>query len=348
MLILWVMRLLLLALLLLISGAYAWQWALNQLNAPMPLTSEEEVYWLKPGDGLYQVADELKQRGWFAYPELLVWHKRLLQPGGTIKTGEYAVRKGTSALELVEMLHKGKVLEYRVTLVEGFTFKQFLQTLHAEPKLKKTLAGVSDGAIMERIGATGEHPEGRFFPDTYTYHASMTDLDILKQSYQRMQQTLEQAWAGRQPNLPYKNAYEALIMASIIEKETGVASEREQIAGVFVRRLQKGMRLQTDPTVIYGLGERFKGNLTRQHLREPTPYNTYTINGLPPTPIAMPGKASLYAAVNPAEGKALYFVASGDGGHVFSNNLNEHNNAVQRYLRKLRENKAEASDEEQQ
>jgi len=223
-----------------------------------------------------------------------------------------------------------------VTLVEGLTFKNFLETLSKQEKIDIALTDKSFAEIKNFLKLDIEHPEGWFYPDTYQYVSGISDADILLQAHKRMQRVLAEEWEKRAKDLPYKTAYEALIMASIIEKETGVAYERPEIAGVFVRRLQKGMRLQTDPTIIYGLGDSYKGNIRRKHLRQPTPYNTYVINGLPPTPIAMPARAAINAALNPAPGKTLFFVAKGDGSHQFSETLAQHNKAVQKYQIKNR------------
>ncbi|MNZ48707.1 putative aminodeoxychorismate lyase [compost metagenome] len=220
--------------------------------------------------------------------------------------------------------------------MEGWTFHQVRELLSRQPKIEQTLAGLSDAEVMARLGQPGVFPEGRFFPDTYKYVRGTRDIDILRQAYQRMEGILVEEWGERASNLPYKEPYQALIMASLVEKETGVPGERAEIAGVFIRRLQKSMLLQTDPTVIYGMGQRYNGRITRADLREPTPYNTYVTPGLPPTPIALPGREAIHAALNPADGQSLYFVARGDGSHVFSDNLDDHNKAVQEYQLKRR------------
>jgi len=236
-----------------------------------------------------------------------------------------------TARELLDQVVAGRVVEYPLVLVEGWTFRQFLDAIEEAPKLTRTLNGLSPRAIMERLGHPGEHPEGRFFPDTYYYSSGQTELAILANAYDKMQKLLQQEWEKRDNNLPFKDPYEALILASIVEKETGRADERRMIAGVFVNRLRHGMRLQTDPTVIYGMGESFDGNLRLKDLRRDTPYNTYTRPGLPPTPVAMPGKESLQAVMHPVITGALYFVARGDGSHDFSSTLEEHNKAVIKY-----------------
>ncbi|MCV6604581.1 MAG: endolytic transglycosylase MltG, partial [Porticoccaceae bacterium] len=255
-----------------------------------------------------------------------------------IQAGDYQLEPGVTPIQLLRQLNSGEVIFHQVTLPEGLTVKQWLQRLRQQPHLKSDL---SDAELVEFIGGntndnTNDSPEGWLFPDSYRYHRGDSIEQILKQANRAMVGTLEKLWPERDIGLPYQSPYEALIMASIIEKETGVAWERPQIAGVFVRRLQKGMRLQTDPTVIYGLGERYKGNLTRTHLREKTPYNTYVIKGLPPTPIANPGAEAIHAALHPADSSALYFVAKGDGSHYFSATLKEHEQAVEKYQRSQR------------
>ena len=253
-----------------------------------------------------------------------------------LHTGEYQLTPTMSVGQLLEKWRVGDVLQYRVTLVEGWNFRQVRSALAQQDKLEQTLGEVSDSELMRQLDQANIHPEGRFFPDTYNFVRGQSDLDILRQANQRLQKVLAEEWEKRAENLPYRNPDEALIMASIIEKETGVAHERDEIAGVFIRRLGIGMLLQTDPTVIYGMGKQYKGKITRADLRKPTPYNTYVIAGLPPTPIAMVGREAIYAALHPKAGKSLYFVARGDGSHVFSNSLAEHNRAVREYQLKRR------------
>lgn len=265
----------------------------------------------------------------------LYW--RFNYAGKGLQSGEYRLKPGQTARELLQQWRSGDVVQYSLTLVEGWTFRQLRSALASQERLEQSLAGLDDAAVMQRLGLQGQHPEGRFFPDTYRYVRGMRDIDLLRQAQQRLDEVLEGEWQQRSTDLPYRDAYQALIMASLVEKETGVAAEREQIAGVFVRRLRLGMLLQTDPTVIYGLGERYTGNLTRADLREATPYNTYVNPGLPPTPIAMVGREAIRAALHPAAGDSLYFVARGDGSHVFSRSLDEHNRAVREYQLKRRE-----------
>ncbi|QEY58121.1 endolytic transglycosylase MltG [Pseudomonas sp. C27(2019)] len=253
-----------------------------------------------------------------------------------LHAGEYQLEPGMNVAQLLNKWSTGDVVQHRVTLVEGWNFNQVRAALAQQDVLQHTLGEVSDSELMRQLGQADVHPEGQFFPDTYNFVRGQSDLDILRQANQRLQKVLAEEWAQRADDLPYSNPYEALIMASIIEKETGVAHERDEIAGVFMRRLAIGMLLQTDPTVIYGMGERYTGKITRADLRRPTAYNTYVISGLPPTPIAMVGREAIYAALHPKPGKSLYFVARGDGSHVFSNSLAEHNKAVREYQLKRR------------
>ena len=311
--------------------------ALNHyLDAPLSLSSTALVD-VPAGTSLTRLANRLADQEVLTYPQVLTVYARLTEQTG-IRVGEYQLSVGLTPRQLLEQLNSGKVIQYQLTFPEGLNFKEWLSLLAEEPKLKKTLLGLSTEAVLQKLALDIDHPEGWFFPDTYSYSASETDADILRQAHKRMREILEDEWRNKQKDLPIKSAYEALILASIVEKETGVGSERSQIAGVFVRRLQKGMRLQTDPTVIYGLGDEYQGNITRRHLKQRTAYNTYVINGLPPTPIAMPGREAVHAALHPADGKALYFVAKGDGSHYFSATLKEHTKAVREYQLKRKEN----------
>lgn len=264
----------------------------------------------------------------------LYWRFNL--SGEALHSGEYRMTPGMNAQSLLGLWQRGEVVQYSLTLVEGWNFRQVRAALGKQPKLEQTLVNLSDAELMTKIGHPDVFPEGRFFPDTYRYVRGMTDAEILKQAYKRLDDVLEEEWAKRAADVPYTDAYQALIMASLVEKETGVPQERGQIAGVFVRRLALGMLLQTDPTVIYGLGERYNGKLTRAHLKEPTPYNTYVISGLPPTPISLVGREAIHAALNPVPGRSLYFVARGDGSHVFSDDLDAHNAAVREFQLKRR------------
>jgi UPF0755 protein len=261
---------------------------------------------------------------------------------GKIQAGEYRILPGTSPRELLEQLVEGRVIDYSITLVEGRTFSQMMAAVRGHPALDQTLAGLASEQIMERLGHPGEHPEGRFFPDTYHFPRGTSDQNLLKRAYDQMVLLLDQEWPQRAPNLPLETAYQALVLASIVERETALPSERPEIAGVLIRRLQRGMRLQTDPTVIYGMGDAFAGNLTRRDLKRDTPYNTYVHAGLTPTPICMPGGDSVRAALHPAPGDSLYFVARGDGSHEFSATLAAHNRAVRTY--QLKRRRGEPSD----
>ena len=302
----------------------------STLRQPLNV-NEKTLVLVNAGGSLSALARELQQQDILPSSLFLRIYARLTRQT-QVKAGEYAIVPGDTSLDLLDKLIQGDVVVYQLTLVEGWTFRQALNYLHDQAKLSATL--IDDESVqnfIQQLSLPTDNPEGWFFPDTYHYSATHTDRDILSSANQRMQDTLATEWASRDVGLPYETPYEALIMASIVEKETGVASERQQIAGVFVRRLQNNMRLQTDPTVIYGLGEGFDGNLRRRHLSENTPYNTYVIRGLPPTPIALPGREAIYAALHPDNGSALYFVAKGDGSHQFSNTLEEHNQAVRQF-----------------
>ncbi|MHC8319344.1 endolytic transglycosylase MltG [Pseudomonas sp. GB2N2] len=256
--------------------------------------------------------------------------------GQPLHKGEYRMQPGMTVENLIDLWKRGEMVQYSLTLVEGWNFHQVRAALAKDEKLEQSLNGLSDSEVMEKLGHTGVFPEGRFFPDTYRFVRGMTDIELLKKAYERLDEVLAKEWQQRALDAPYTDPYQALIMASLVEKETGVPQERGQIAGVFVRRMAIGMLLQTDPTVIYGLGDRYTGKLTRAHLKEATPYNTYVIAGLPPTPIAMVGREAIHAALNPVAGNSLYFVARGDGSHVFSDDLDAHNSAVREFQLKRR------------
>ncbi len=304
-----------------------YQSALNDIV----VTKTEHYIEIARGDTFNRITQKLLAQQvnidpvWF---KIIAYQKKITNK---LKAGEYELQQGMTMSDLLALFVSGKSRQFSITFPEGKTFKQVLQTLADNSNIKHTLKNTDYQMILAEIGAKERYPEGLFFPETYFFEKRSTDISILKRAYDKMQTVLQREWRRKQENLPLKNAYQALILASIIEKETAVASERSLIAGVFIRRLQKGMLLQTDPTVIYGMGEGYKGNIRRQDLRQPTPYNTYVIAGLPPTPIAMPGRDSIYAALHPAKGNSLYFVARGDGSHVFSASLREHNNAVNQY-----------------
>ncbi|WP_111640834.1 endolytic transglycosylase MltG [Marinimicrobium alkaliphilum] len=312
--------------------AYVWRWVDRPLNLP----AEGMTYELAQGRSLHHLARDLGGEGVLDHPRLLIEYARLMGVE-RVQAGEYRFGADTSPRQLLDKLAQGDVVLHTVTLVEGWTFQQALTAMHALPSIRPLLAGLDEDEQLALLDLDIEHPEGWFFPDTYRFARGTTDVDILRRAHRQMRGFVDEFWDERAGGLPYDNAYEALIMASIIERETGAPWERQDIAGVFVRRLEQGMRLQTDPTVIYGMGEDYQGRITRADLRRPTPYNTYTIRGLPPTPIALPGRDALWAALNPSEGTALYFVARGDGTHVFSDTLEDHNRAVNRYQRQRRE-----------
>lgn len=296
-----------------------------------PLHPGEQTYEVRPGMTLRAFARELMARGVLHEAHSFVAIATLTGRSRALKAGEYRFPDGASVSALLDQVVAGRVVEYPLVLVEGWSFRQFQQVLAQAPKLQQTLGGLSPAQVMERLGRKGEHWEGRFYPDTYKYSSGHTDLMILTRAYERMQARLEAEWSQRDTHLPFRNPYEALILASIVEKETGMGEERPLIAGVFLNRLLRGMKLQTDPTVIYGIGEKFDGNLRRRDLVTDTPYNTYMRAGLPPTPIAMPGGAAIHAVLHPAATRALYFVSRGDGSHVFSETLKDHNDAVIKY-----------------
>lgn len=286
---------------------------------------------VEPGTSLAGLAAALHREGVLDRPRYLIWTARFKGLAHSIQAGEYHVVPGTTPSQLLRQLVAGRVVQYALTLIEGWTFEEMMATVNAQPDLKHTLGGLDGDAVMAALGFPGQHPEGRFYPDTYHFPKGTTDVAFLHRAYRMMQERLEREWAEREEGLPLKTPYEALILASIVEKETGLKEERAAIAGVFIRRLKKGMRLQTDPTVIYGLGGQFDGNIRRRDLSRDNPYNTYRHKGLPPTPIAMPSGDAIHAALHPAPGDALYFVSRGDGSHYFSATLEEHNRAVIRY-----------------
>ena len=306
------------------------------LNAPL-VAEGDGIITVKRGDTLASLNRELVQRGVIHSDWVLPVYARLNPQAANIKAGDYRIDASASLPSLMNDITNGKVVVYNITVVEGKTFKDLRASLVQTAGIEHTLNDKTDAQIATLLGIDGS-PEGWFMPETYQFHRGSSDLELLKRMYGEMQRTLEQEWPNRADGLPLANPYQALILASIIEKETGVASERPQIAGVFVRRLQKDMLLQTDPSVIYGAAD-YHGDLTRKHLQTDTPYNTYINKGLPPTPIALPGKASIQAALHPADGDSLYFVADGKGGHTFSATYEEHQQAVARYLKQQQQPK---------
>jgi len=309
---------------------YFWQDMQTQLNTPLNLKFEINFI-IKPGMSLNQVGDELNNRGLLAQPHYLMLEARRQEVEGQIKAGEYIITPGTTPIQLLEQIVMGKVVQYALIIVEGWNFTQMMDAVANNEQLVQTLENLSPESVMLAIQAPNIKPEGQFFPDTYHFPADTTDVEFLRRAHNRLQHILAEEWTQRAENLPYQSPEEALIMASIIEKETGLASERSQIAGVFVRRLEKNMLLQTDPTIIYAMGDTFNGNIQRKDLKIDSPYNTYVNPGLPPTPIALAGREAIHAVLHPADGNSLYFVAKGDGSHHFSETLKEHNQAVAKY-----------------
>jgi len=301
------------------------------VHHPLPLPATPFEFELKQGSSLKSVAREMKQAGLLGQAWPFVWLARLRGNSSQLKAGSYSLDHPISPLELLEVITKGEVIQKQASIIEGWTFKQLRAALNASLDIAHDTLNLTDAEILQRIGATESHPEGLFFPDTYKFAAGSSDLAILSSAYQAMQQRLQEIWATREPDLPLQTPYQALILASIVEKETGTADDRAMIAGVFMNRLRRGMLLQTDPTVIYGLGETFDGNLRKRDLLADTAYNTYSRGGLPPTPIALPGMAALQATLHPAKTDALYFVARGDGSSQFSGTLEQHNRAVNRF-----------------
>ncbi len=301
------------------------------LTQAVSLDKQRIDFEILPGTSLRKLVQELSAKKVISRPHYFQWHARLNHPSLKIYSGEYSLPPGGSPRDLLKMLASGKVKTYSLTLVEGWTFKQVVEAVRNHSGLKKELVERLPQDIMKKLGLPGIDPEGRFYPDTYHFPKHTTDVEFLKRAYKAMQTKLNAEWEKRPADTIIKTPYEALILASVVERETAVAAERGKIAGVFVRRLKIGMRLQSDPTVIYGMGDKYNGNITRADLRRDTPHNTYTRSGLPVTPIAMPSAKAIEAVLNPEPGKALYFVARGDGSHEFSDNLKQHNQAVIKY-----------------
>jgi UPF0755 protein len=327
-------RLILLILLLAFVAAATWFWRdFTRFGAtPLRVSAAGESVEIGRGTSFKDIVHQLRGQG-LSTATPLYWRllAERMHVAGRLHAGEYAIAPGITPQQLLINMAQGKVLQRDITIVDGWNFHDVLQTLAKADKLQHETAGLDDAAIMQKIGAPGEKPEGRFLPETYAYVKGDSDLDVLRRAHAAMTKTLTAAWAQRDPNLPLATPYDALILASIVEKETGRGDERPQVAGVFIRRLQKNMLLQTDPSVIYGMGASYAGTIHKSDLTTDTPYNTYTRLGLPPTPIAMPGKPAIEAALHPASGTALYFVARGDGTHVFSDTLEEQNHNVACY-----------------
>ena len=302
-----------------------------QLNAPLKLERPGHLT-IETGMSLLAVAKEVEEREWFDYPLYLQLEGKFHGVDGLIKAGQYQVEPGATALSLLELIVAGKVIQYALMIPEGWTFRQIMSALREHPHIRKILTSTDPDQVMTEIGYPGYSAEGRFFPDTYYFPAGTTDVDFLRRALRQMETVLNEEWEKHMAGLPYRSPYQALIMASLIEKETAVPNERERIAGVFMRRLERNMKLQTDPTVIYALGESFDGDIRHKDLGLDSPFNTYRYKGLPPTPIAAAGRASIRAALQPEPGEALYFVATGENGrHYFSRTLAEHNKAVAKY-----------------
>jgi len=323
---------LLIALLLAAAGALAWAW--HSFTAePLAFGAAPVRYTVPKGASVRTVAAGLRAQGIDISPtRLWIWYK-LRRYDGRLKAGTYGFSPPLTVDALLDKLVRGDVLVTDIRFIEGWTFRQMRDAIDAHPDLAHDTKGVDEGALLGMIGAPERRAEGLFFPDTYTFSPGASDVDIYRQAYRKQQQALRAAWDARDPSLPYRSPYEALVMASIVEKETGHPMDRDKVAAVFVNRLKRGMMLQSDPTTIYGMGERFDGNLRKRDLQADSAYNTYTRAGLPPTPIALPGKASIEAALKPADVPALYFVARGDGTSEFSDDLASHNRAVSRYQR---------------
>ncbi|MEW6371442.1 MAG: endolytic transglycosylase MltG [Pseudomonadota bacterium] len=310
------------------AGGFAW-WSKHPLTTGEPPIE----FTITPGSGVNAAAQQMARAGVPVNPFLFQVLARLSGDAGRIKAGSYELKPNTSPRRLLAQLVRGEFAQEAVTIIEGWTFRQMREAIAATKTLRHETAKMSDAELMAKVSSEFKQPEGLFFPDTYLFAKGASDLQIYRQAHQMMLNRLNAAWEKRDPDLPYKNPYEALIMASIVEKETGQKSERAMIAGVFVNRLRTGMMLQTDPSVIYGMGLRYEGKIAKKDLQTDTPYNTYTRYGLPPTPISLPGVQSLAAALAPAKTDALYFVSRNDGTSQFSDNLNDHNRAVNQYQR---------------
>lgn len=320
-------------LLMVLALLFIWAEMHDHLILKKPVVKAETIFEIKRGDSLDTVARNLQARQiainpfWF---KLFAYRKNL---DHLLKVGEYVLAQGSTSADILELFTEGKTRQYSITFPEGWSFKQIFQTIKNNPNLQHTLTDAEIKNVMKHIGSDKHHPEGLFFPDTYFFEKNTSDVELLKRAHDKMQTILNEEWQKRDQELPLENPYQALILASIVEKETAAVEERKQIAGVFTRRLKKGMLLQTDPTVIYGMGDDYHGDIRYKDLRSPTPYNTYVNEGLPPTPIAMPGKDAIVAALHPDKGDTLYFVSRGNGRHAFSSTLTEHEKYVDQYQR---------------
>lgn len=315
-------------LLLALAGGAAWYWT----QTPVTMDTERTDYMVESGTRPRNIARIMEQAGIHIHEDAFVLFSRLTGSDTLIKAGAYEAVRGDTPQRLLERMVSGDMVQTRLTLVEGITYQGIRQVLRDAPQVKQTLDDVSDEELLNRLGSSAKHPEGLFYPDTYVFVPGTTDFDVLRRAYQAQEQVLQAAWEDRETGLPLTTPYQALILASIVEKETGLSADRERVAGVFVNRLKINMLLQTDPTVIYGMGDAYKGRIRKKDLTTDTPWNTYTRSGLPPTPIANPGKASLLAVLHPEQHKFLYFVSRGDGSSEFSENLNAHNRAVSKFI----------------
>ena len=333
-------RIALAGLALVLAGAAGGFWLVHTqrhaMERPLRIGDEPFLYTVPRGATITDVGRDLERAGLVESAWRLELQARWSGEASRIKTGEYALESGLTPITLLDLLVAGTVVQHPFTIIEGWTFRELRSRVAESSVLVHTLDGLPDDEVMARLGLAGVHPEGRFFPETYHFPRGATDVRLLRRALDAMSAYLESAWARRAADLPLSSPEDVLVLASIVEKETGAAEERARIAGVFVSRLRRGMRLETDPTVIYGLGDRFDGNLTKADLRRDTPYNTYTRKGLPPTPIAMAGAAAIDAVVAPIEDGSLYFVSKGDGRHVFSANYEDHRKAVRRYQQRAR------------
>ena len=322
-----------------VAVTFAWVQVQGFLSTPVTVAEGGTTFDIRPGTGFGEISRQLEQAGIIQSADLLRWYARWTDTAGSVQAGEYLIEAGTTPAALVKQFTSGNVRLYSFTIIEGWNHRELLQALQAHPQVTAEMTDEDWPALLSELGANTRLPEGLFLPETYRFPNGSSDRALLSQAYEHMQAALAEEWAMRDTTSPVNTPYEALVLASIVEKETARADERGKIAGVFARRLAKRMRLQTDPTVIYGIGPDFNGNLTRRDLRTDTPYNTYTRHGLPPTPIAMPGRAAIRAALHPAKGEELFFVATGlgDGSHKFSNTKDEHDVAVREFLQRLRE-----------
>ncbi|MGZ8143482.1 MAG: endolytic transglycosylase MltG [Methylosarcina sp.] len=323
--------------LILLSFGGGWLWMDYQTALYAPAVKAEKVYVeINKGDSLNVIAGKLAAQNLAIKP---IWFKVIAFQNNSarkLRTGEYELSQGMTIRNIIDLFVQGKTRQYAITFPEGWNFKEITREIRDNPNLEHTLDNIPVEQIMVQLDANITMPEGQFFPDTYFFEKHMSDISLLKRAYDKMQSVLQEEWKNKAEGLPFKNPYEALILASIIEKETGTEAERPLIAGVFIRRLKNGIPLQTDPTVIYGMGDQYHGNIRYSDLKNPTPYNTYLVKGLPPTPIAMPGRQALHSVLHPDNSDTLYFVARGDGTHVFSSTLKEHNQAVNLYQRQLK------------